>query len=489
MKSIPRAVPFLFCALLLWPSRLPANEPKPPSAALQLARQLNEAFVEVAETVAASVVVIRVVHRPSHLDLELEEGHPLEEFFRKQREREGNPRGRAPREFDGEGSGVIIRADGHILTNGHVVEGAEKIKIRFRDGRELDAEIRGVDAQSDIAVLKVAASDLRVARLGDSSRVRVGEFAIAIGAPFQFDYSVTFGHISGKGRSVIPSYAGGHSMDQDFIQTDASINPGNSGGPLVNIEGEVVGINTLIRGLNTGIGFAVPINLAMEVADQLITHGKFTRPWLGVGIRSLREFPEYRTHGVEEGVLIHALMPDGPAMKSELKAGDVVIAVDGKPVATAQELKNEIRSKVIGEQVTLEVVRVDKNLKITVLPGAWPELAATQMVQRPAPTGSAASYEAVNLGITVKALTRELAKEHALEAAEGVLVTAIEPGSLIAHRDIRVGDVITHINRQPVKTLKQFREATKQVDLDKGFSMNINSGGVPKFEVLKNSDR
>src|SRR5204863_1495910 len=169
-----------------------------------------------------------------------------------------------------------------ILTNRHVVDEAEKIKVRFKDSfDEFDAEVRGVDAQADLAVLKInpKGKKLTVAKLGDSDKARVGEFAIAIGAPFELDYSVTFGHVSAKGRRVFSDQV---MMDQDFIQTDASINPGNSGGPLVNIEGEVVGINTLIRGMNRGIGFAIPINLAREVSDQLIKDGKFSRTWLGI---------------------------------------------------------------------------------------------------------------------------------------------------------------------------------------------------------------
>jgi S1-C subfamily serine protease len=217
-----------------------------------------------------------------------------------------------------------------------------------------------------------------VAKLGDSAAVRVGEFAVAIGAPFELDYSVTFGHVSAKGRSrVVPSFGVNSqqaTMDQDFIQTDASINPGNSGGPLVNLYGEVIGINTLIRGLHTGIGFAVPVNLAREVSEQLIASGKFPRSWLGVGIRSLREDEEVReTVSAMDGVLVTELRPGGPASKSDLKPGDVITAVDSKNVATETQLRNEIRSKKPGSAVTLDVLRDSKPLKIKVHPEPWPE--------------------------------------------------------------------------------------------------------------------
>ena len=270
---------------------------------LEIAPQLKPAFIEVADNVSPAVVVVKIAHKPDYV--ELDEDNPLWELiprqFRRQLEeqfekrRQKRPAQQEP-QYDGQGSGVVIRENGYILTNRHVVEGADKIKVRFKDGREFDAQVRGVDPQSDIAVLKIDAENLTVAKLGDSSKTRVGEFAIAIGAPFELDYSVTFGHVSAKGRShVIPSFgesSPGAWMDQDFIQTDASINPGNSGGPLVNIDGEVIGLNTLIRGLHTGIGFAIPSNLAKEVAEKLISDGKFTRAWLGVGIIALKDYAD-----------------------------------------------------------------------------------------------------------------------------------------------------------------------------------------------------
>ena len=255
------------------------------STNLDLARQLNQAFVEVTEKVSPAVVVITVITKPganhfADLDQNPEDAFPREFWrqFRRQAEEESPPE----REI-GQGSGVIIRENGFILTNRHVVDDAESIEVRLKDGRKFKAKVRGVDPQSDVAVIQIDASGLPVAKLADSSKTRVGEFAIAIGAPFQLDYSVTFGHVSAKSRgNVVPSYHGGAMLDQDFIQTDANINPGNSGGPLVNIEGEVIGINTLIRGFRTGIGFAIPSGLAREVADQIIANGKFTRAWLGV---------------------------------------------------------------------------------------------------------------------------------------------------------------------------------------------------------------
>jgi serine protease Do len=364
----------------------------PASPALELARQLNNAFIEVAEKVSPSVVVIKVAQKNGGMDYD--EENPFWELvpeeFRKrleeererrrkraEREREEDPQ--RPPEFNGQGSGVIVRDDGYILTNFHVVEEAERIRVRLRDGRVFDATLRGKDPQSDMAILKINATNLPTAKFADSGAVRVGEFAVAIGAPFELDYSVTYGHVSAKGRSrVVPSFGAqsqGAMMDQDFIQTDASINPGNSGGPLVNLYGEVIGINTLIRGLHTGIGFAVPANLAREVAEQLIAHGKFARSWLGVGIRGLREDEDLREDVKvdEDGVLVTEIRPDGPASKSDLRARDVIRKVDGKSVATATQLRNEIRGKKPGSTVTLDVTRDGKPLKIKVRPELWPE--------------------------------------------------------------------------------------------------------------------
>jgi serine protease Do len=465
---------------------------------LDLARQLNQAFVEVSEQVSPSVVVVRVAHKPSHMDLEDEDNPFLDmlppkfrkqmEEQRKNREKKGEPSAGEKPVFDGQGSGIVVREEGYILTNRHVVEGADEIKVRFKDGSEFDGQVRGVDVQTDVAVIKIEpkGKKLQVAKLGDSDKTRVGEFAIAIGAPFELDYSVTFGHVSAKGRSrIIPDPR----LDQDFIQTDANINPGNSGGPLVNISGEVIGINTLIRGLRTGIGFAIPVNLAREVADRLITDGKYTRAWLGVGIRALRDEIELKDviTGVNDGVVVTAIQNDGPAAKSDLKASDVITAVDGKPISTAQQLKNEIRSKKIGQAVTLDVYRMQdgrgKNIKIKVKTDAWPEETTPVAVKH----SVVPEESSKTLGLTVKSLTKELAEQYGLEKSEGVVVTEVESGSVAEAKGIRPGDIITEVNQKLVNSPKQFRDAIKSADLKKGVILNFTSRETSKFEVLKES--
>ncbi len=474
------------------------------SGALDLARQLNNAFIEVADKVSPAVVVIKVARKESSVDLD-DPDNPLWDMvprqFRKQleeqrdKQREQQRKGGKPgagREpvFDGQGSGVVIREDGYILTNNHVVEGADKIKVRFKDGKYYDAVIRGTDPQSDIAVLKIEAKGLTIAKLADSSTTRVGEFAIAIGAPFDLDYSVTIGHVSAKGRTqVIPSFgerSPGASMDQDFIQTDASINPGNSGGPLVNLYSEVIGINTLIRGMHTGIGFAVPSNLAREVADQLIADGKFTRAWLGVGIRALKDDEDYLglIKGVSDGVIVTQLQPGGPAAKSDLKAGDIITAVDGVAVGTAVQLKGAIRGKKIGAPVTLDVHRTGKNIKVKVKPEAWPDDTIPVVNRAPA---APAEKDTQAYGVTVQTVTKALAEKFGVEVKPGGIVTEVEPGSAAERKGIKPGDIITEVNQKPVTTARQFKDALAEVNAKKGIILNLISKGVSKFEVLKES--
>jgi serine protease Do len=464
---------------------------------LEIAQQLNEAFVQVAETVSPAVVVIEVAQRPNtsrfHRD------HPLWELlppeYRRQLEEEWEkeskepPPRRDPR-FDGSGSGLVIRGDGYILTNTHVVEEAEKIKIRFKDGREFESTNVWTDPQSDIAVVKIDAKGLATAKLGDSARARVGEFAIAIGAPFVLDYSVTFGHVSAKGRQqIIPSLGRdslGAKMDQDFIQTDASINPGNSGGPLVNIRGEVIGINTLVRGLGTGIGFAVPINRAKDVAEQLIAHGKVARAWLGIATGPLRE-SRLRTQveDLQNGLVVDLIQTNGPAFKSELKRFDIIKAVEGQPVSNVQELRDAIRTKKIGSTIVLDIVRLDdpggrKDLQIKVKTEAWPdeEISMVRRDRNADPDSTAA------LGLTVQTVTEALAKAFEVTKVEGVIVIGVQPNTSAALVGFKPGDIITHVGQKKVKTSRQFHEEIEAAG-SKEVTIHFVSNGVAESRMIK----
>ena len=465
-------------------------QPLPKSPALDLARQLNQAFIEVAEKVSPVVVVIEVTQKAtprSTQDESFWEMLPPEwrRFFEEHGRGENEGR-RIPRQTpQGRGSGIVLSEDGFILTNNHVVEDAEKITVRFRDGRQFTAKVQGADPQSDLAVIKIDAKGLTSARFGDSSAARVGEFVLAIGAPFNLDYSVTIGHISAKGRSgIIPDPM----LDQDFIQTDASINPGNSGGPLVNLYGEVIGINSMIRGIGTGIGFAISSNLAKLISERLIKEGKFVRSRIGIVIRDLREYQEYKSQvpGLEDGVVVDQIMSDGPAGKSDLKAGDVVTAVDGKTVKTSRELKEQIAYKRPGDMVQLDVVRPStggktKNLKIKVKTEAFPDSEVASTGKK----GPGTAEESSNFGLTAKTLSQALADEFGIDETEGVIVTEVAQGSIAAEKGIKTGDVITEVNRAPVANVKQFREAMKAADTKKGVIINFVSKGTSRFTVLK----
>ncbi len=484
-KTIAQRITVCLAAatLLLTPAHVRAKEA---SASLNLARQLNQAFIEVADNVSPAVVVIKVVGKPDDGQSLLERDIPffdmlppeLKERFKSTPKRRGSHP--APQ---GQGSGVVIRDDGYILTNGHVVDGAEKITVRFKDGKEYSGKVQGIDKQSDIAVIKIDAKGLKTAKLADSAKTRVGEFAIAIGAPFDLDYSVTFGHVSAKGRSsILPSSM---MMDQDFIQTDARINPGNSGGPLVNLDSEVIGINTLIRGMDTGIGFAVPSNLAKEVADKLISDGKFTRAWLGISIQTLAEDKDYRdlVKGIANGVVVRAILPDGPAAKSQLEPGDVIFTVDGKAVATVQELKGEIRLKKINAPVSLDVYRDGKRIKVKVSPAELPE---DQFAMNKG-TKKSADADSKSLGLTVKTITPEVAKEYGVDEVSGVIVTEVENDSPAAQRNIKPGDIITKVNSRSVTNAKDFKDAMKDVNSKKGVKLNVIGESGRRLEILKDN--
>ena len=496
MKTCLASALLLFAISAPGPDRLSAREPDVPLATatpMEAARLLNEAFVSVAEKASPSVVVLNVVTRGGGLAVDIESSPEFEEMspeLRRFLEEHMPPRkqsatppkpGPGPLAYDSQGSGIILREDGYLLTNRHVVENAEQIQVRFADGSELPAEIRGVDATSDLAVLKVAASGLRAAALGNSDRLRVGEFAIAIGAPFDLDYSVTFGHVSAKGRNNVLS---DRALDQDFIQTDAQINPGNSGGPLVNISGEVIGINTLIRGMHTGIGFAIPINQARDVADQLIERGRYLRTWLGIAIRSLRENPSLRDAfpGVRDGVVVKQIEASGPARKTDLKAGDLITSVDGHPVATAADLKAAVRSRKVGETVILDINRDGHAMKVRLRADAMPDRDHPAPVN---PTRAPSPDEESNLGLTVRPLTGEQADREGIARDRGVAVVEVAPGSVAETYGLKPGNIITELNRKPVTSPKQFREALREADPRKGILLTYLNEGASRFEFIR----
>jgi len=436
---------------------------------LTTAKSLGQAFVDVAKKVQPAVVNITtektITMKPwDRYGEDFFRGSPFEDFFR--------GFGPSPREKGREyrhkqrsgGSGVIVDREGYILTNNHVVEGVDKVKIRLNDGREFTATVKGQDTRTDLAVLHIKAKDLPVAALGDSEKLEVGEWAIAIGSPFGLEHTVTVGVISAKGRSGL-----GTGTYEDFIQTDASINPGNSGGPLINIEGEVIGINAMIIQPGTGIGFAIPINTAKQILNDLIKHGKVVRPWLGISAQDLTpEMMEHFKVKEKDGVLVGQVHSDTGAEKAGLASGDIIKSVDDKPVKNVNELVKEIQRKKVGQKVKLNIIRDGKAMAIEVTTTAMPEKIETVKEQE----------EEEKLGAKVQELTPQLATRYRIAGIkEGVVVISVEEGSIADEIGLQEGDVILEINRKKIENLRDFDKALKEASLEKGILFHLHRRG------------
>ncbi|MBC8418226.1 MAG: DegQ family serine endoprotease [Desulfobacterales bacterium] len=425
--------------------------PVPTSQAASKEQQIApESFTRLAEKSSPAVVNIRAERNgrgsaPASPHFEkgpLPKDDPLHDFFDKffggQRQREFKQRS--------VGSGFIIDEDGYIVTNNHVVEHADKIKVILKNGREYDADIKGRDPNTDLALIKIKPDKtLPKVDLGDSDALKVGEWVLAIGNPFGLEHTVTAGIISAKGRVI------GSGPYDDFIQTDASINPGNSGGPLINMEGKVVGINTAIIAGGQGIGFAIPVNLAKGIISQLKTKGEVTRGWLGVGIQDLtNELKEY--YGIKdgEGVLVTQVFPGDPADKAGLKSKDIILKVNGHKVKTSRELSRMIAEARVGQKVEIIVLRKgsEKNFDIELSKRKDTELAS----------GSGEMGKKNEFGIAVSNLTPETARQFNLKEAKGVLVVGVEPDSKGEKAGILPGDIIREINHEAVDTVDEYSE-------------------------------
>jgi serine protease Do len=459
----------------------------PPAAAdagKDVVHQLNSAFTKVFEIIAPSVVIIEVTKKNDGPDTSA-----LDDLFNfPSPQDESSPRRNSPRNpqpVQSEGSGFIVRPDGFIYTNYHVVEGADEVDVKLKDGREFKAKVVGTDEKTDIAVIKIEATNLPVAQFANSDEVRVGQFAFAIGAPFKLDYTFTYGVISGKGRTKLIA-TGGYSIS-DYLQTDASINPGNSGGPLCDIDGKVVGMNTLINGLNRGLGFAIPSNLTNEIGQQLITGHKILRPWLGIRIESLGDDASIRDlfKGLDKGVVVRTIEADAPAYKSDLRPFDVITQVDGAPVSTDTQLQREILKKKIGQNVELTVWRKGQTMKIPVTTGELPNdiSQASNEVKPPAPSKPEESSN--KFGLQVQELTKEVATRLKLGVEQGVIVTDVAENSLAAAQDIQREDVITEVDGRKITNLASFKDALNKADPRKGVLLYLDRKGSKTFAVLK----
>lgn len=356
-----------------------------------------------------------------------------------------------PRKQQGMGSGFITSADGFILTNNHVVQGADEIMVKLADGREIKAELKGTDDKLDVALLKISdKSPLPFAELGDSDSLEVGEWVMAIGNPFGLAHTVTAGIVSAKGRVI------GSGPYDDYIQTDASINPGNSGGPLFSSTGRVIGINTAIIANGQGIGFAIPINLARSVADQLKASGKVVRGYIGVNFDKLSpKLAKSLGLASDKGVIVTHVQKGSPADKAGLKVEDVIVQFDGKPVNAETDLPKVVAATPVGKQVKVTVFRKTKRLDISIVVG-----------QQGGDGGSTAEPATASIGISVRELTPELARQLGLKEARGVVVSDVKSGSSADEAGMVRGDLILEFNGQPVETIEGF--ATLAAKVSKG---------------------
>jgi serine protease Do len=437
-----------------------AIKPHGPSAAS--ASALSETpmvpanFNDLAEKVRSGVVNVQVVKKVKNIGFGFRqfgnpfgEKNPFGNFFGPFSE--GNPPGGF--EQRGVGSGFVMNREGYILTNNHVVEDADQIKVKLANGKEFEGKVVGRDPKTDLALIKInAPSDLQPLTLGNSDDLKVGSWVVAVGSPFGLEQTVTAGIVSAKGRVI------GSGPYDNFIQTDASINPGNSGGPLVNMKGEVVGINTAIIASGQGIGFAIPINMAKEIAPQLQEKGHVTRGWLGVGVQEVT--PELaKSFGLKEkkGALVAEVVSGSPAEKAGIEQGDVIVEFDGKEVTESKDLPRIVASTPVGKAVPIKLSRSGKFLDRQVKVGEMEE--KTEVVKTHSTKKS--------LGITVQNVTPEIAKGLGLKKETGVVVTRVEPGSPAADAGIQTGDVIHEVNRKQVKNVEDFvQKVEKAKDQD-----------------------
>jgi len=441
---------------------------------LDVARQLNEAFVSIADKVSPSVVVLEVTEK-----------------------RVLGRGGRIQGPSVGEGSGVIVTKDGYILTNNHIVDNADRIQVYLKDGRHFIAELRGTDPKTDIAVVKINTNgkDLPVATLGDSDKLRVGEFVVAIGHPLELTYSVTVGHVSAIARQLPMDSSANAGDDQEYVQTDAVINPGNSGGPLINLNGEVIAINAMMEASmnpftrvtqNRGIGLAIPINEARVVKDRLIAEGKFTRSIIGIKMAQQYVSP-LNILGLD-GVSVTEVIRNGPAEKAGLKTNDLIVAVDGMPVKTSRDLRNQVALKKPGQTITISVQRdkSSKALPIKVVTEAEPAPDAEALVSiSPGRSSTPARTSESDYGFTAMALNKDLAARYGVDTTSGVIITEVELGSQASVRGIEPGDIITKMNNKAISSIEAFKQAINAVAPGGSLTMELKGKDGAEFKVLR----
>jgi serine protease Do len=424
-------------------------------------------WVAIAKALKPAVVNVstkRVESGPS-LPRGLDPDDPFAQFFRQFERR--------PHAVRSLGSGFIIHSDGYIVSNNHVVDGASEIRVRLSDGRELPAKVLGRDPKTDLVLLKIEATGLPTIPLGDSSTLEAGAPVMAIGNPFGLAQTVTTGIVSGTGRVI-----GGGPYD-DFIQTDASINPGNSGGPLINANGQAVGINAAIfsqTGGSIGIGFAIPVNLAKPILAQLASTGRVVRGWLGVAIQPVTaDLAKSLKLSESAGALVSSVTDGSPAEKAGLKPGDVIVEFNGEKVTRADRLPNAVANTPVGRDVPVSIVRDGKPMKLTVKVGEQAETkeAAAKPEQEPA-----------KLGLSVEPVTPRVARELGLKETHGLVVRAVDDDSPAAEAGIQAGDVIVEVDRQPVRSAGDMRRRLEEHAKGTPVLMLVRRGEASLFVTI-----
>jgi serine protease Do len=461
----------------------PIVRPVATAPQLPMAGGSGKNFVEIAKSVKPAVVNIAATR--SGKSGESPHGAPLDDpFFRKFFGDEFFKRDapqREPKER-GQGSGVIVEANGLIVTNNHVVNKADEIRVFLSDKREFKGKLIGTDAKTDIAIVKIEATGLQTIPWADSDQLEVGEFVLAVGSPFGLTQTVTMGIVSAVGRASM-----GIAEYEDFIQTDAAINPGNSGGALVNVRGELVGINTAIfsqSGGYMGIGFAVPSNLSRAMMDQLVRTGKVVRGWLGVAIQDLS--PELATQfGITDtkGVLVSDVMDDSPAKKAGFERADVIIEYDGKPMDSPTHLRNAVAQTPIGKKVSVKLIRDKKprtlDVAIVEQPKSLGQPSVEESKESAMPTGVLSDLE-------VRELNEDLTGRYGLKSAErGVVVVKVKPGSTAEEMGVREGDLILEVNRKAVSSLKSYERAASGLTKDQAVLLLIKRKGQTIYLTLR----
>ena len=445
-------------------------------------RGLNKTFVEISQDASDAVVFIQAEARMPRNVRQMQPGAPQDELFRRFFGPQVQPR-RAPQPQlpggpdeirpIGQGTGFIISEDGYIVTNHHVVGEADQVRVTMTDGNEYLAEVIGSDDKTEVALIKIDASGLPTVKMGDSDSLQVGEWALAIGNPFGLSHTVTAGIISatGRGEVGITDYA-------DFIQTDAAINPGNSGGPLLNIEGEVIGLNTAIYSRNggyMGIGFAVPVNMVSHIVDQLRTDGKITRGFLGISIQNMGpELAEWFKTENGRGVIVANIAEDSPAAKGGLLRDDIIVELDGQVVDEVGSFRSRIATTSPGEKVKLGIVRKGERLTKDIEVGSMDSDFAQAMIS---PAGL--------YGMELEDLTPELADRLGFVFEEGVVISGIENDSVAQRAGLVPGTVILEVNRQRISSVEQFKEALQQADSSEPVLLLVQVRDRMRYLILR----